>query len=81
MTSISDGTSNTMLIGEKFQTNNAEVNECNTDQGYIDGWDNDMIVFSQGAEGQSVPTGFSNINMTNPPTPGFSFPRNAGRMT
>ena len=74
LVSISDGTSNTLLIGEKYQTYNAKPNECNTDQGYIDGWDNDMIVFSQGAEGQSPPTGFSSINMTNPPTPGSSFP-------
>jgi prepilin-type N-terminal cleavage/methylation domain-containing protein len=74
LVSITDGTSNTLLIGEKYQTNNAAVNQCNTDQGYVDGWDNDMIVFSQGAEGEPPPTGFSTITMTNPPTPGLSFP-------
>ncbi len=74
LVSIIDGTSNTMLIGEKYQTNDAAPNQCNTDQGYIDGWDNDMIVFSQGAEGYPPPTGFNSITMTNPPTPGESFP-------
>jgi prepilin-type N-terminal cleavage/methylation domain-containing protein len=74
MISITDGTSNTLLIGEKYQTYNAAPNQCNTDQGYIDGWDNDMIVFSQGAEGYPAPSGFSTITMTNPPTKGLSFP-------
>ena len=55
MAQISDGTSNTLLIGEKGLTYLTFSNQssCNNDQGYVDGWDNDMIVFSQGASGSN----------------------------
>jgi prepilin-type N-terminal cleavage/methylation domain-containing protein len=70
LTSITDGTSNTLLVGEKFLTAETFENKssCNDDQGYTDGWDNDMIVFSQGAVGGPVPTGQTTINQTTPPT-------------
>ena len=80
MVQITDGTSNTVLIGEKYQTFGAKVNECNTDQGYTDGWDNDMIVFSQGATNenpafnQATGAFFAAIPATLPPTVGLSFP-------
>jgi prepilin-type N-terminal cleavage/methylation domain-containing protein len=71
--SITDGTSNTLLIGEKYQAYDAETNQCNTDQGYVDGWDNDMMVFSQSTQ-ESPPPGYSAIPQTKPPTSGLSFP-------
>jgi prepilin-type N-terminal cleavage/methylation domain-containing protein len=74
---ITDGTSNTLLIGEKFQTSAGLANpesSCNNDQGYTDGWDNDTIVFSQGATNENPPAGFNAIAATEPPTPGQSFP-------
>jgi prepilin-type N-terminal cleavage/methylation domain-containing protein len=77
MLNITDGTSNTILIGEKFQTGYGLQNpeqSCNNDQGYTDGWDNDMIVFSQGATNEGPPAGFAAIAATEPPTPGLSFP-------
>jgi prepilin-type N-terminal cleavage/methylation domain-containing protein len=76
LAAIIDGTSNTLLIGEKFLTGRTFTNQssCNDDQGYVDGWDNDMIVFSQGASGQTPPTGYGAIAGTKPPTPGLSFP-------
>ena len=75
MTSILDGTSNTLLLGEKgFTTRTFQnLSSCNDDQGYVDGWDNDMIVFSQGAKGQTIPLGFAAIAPTSPPTVGLSY--------
>jgi prepilin-type N-terminal cleavage/methylation domain-containing protein len=76
MNQISDGTSNTLLVGEKFQTSAGLANpegSCNNDQGYTDGWDNDMIVFSQGATNENPPAGFAALPQTTPPTAGVSF--------
>jgi prepilin-type N-terminal cleavage/methylation domain-containing protein len=51
---IVDGTSSTMLVGEKFVdgafafTNTEESGGCNEDQGWVDGWDNDAVGFAAG---------------------------------
>src|SRR5262249_10981805 len=54
---ISDGLTNTVLIGEKFLSQKAMSGdyELNNDQGWIDGWDNDMIVWSRGDNYGSAP--------------------------
>ena len=72
MAQITDGTSNTLLIGEKFLTISTlnKQPSCNDDQGYVNGWDNDMIVFSQGDRA----FGTSPIALTNPPVFGQSVP-------
>jgi hypothetical protein len=55
---IIDGTSNTLLVAEKWLDRNA-VNgtgpSCNDDQGYVDGWDNDVICFAYGQNGSGGP--------------------------
>ncbi len=61
---ITDGTSSTLLIGEKFVIAAGAYDPtwqrppnvpgpnaygpCNDDQGYVDGWDNDAICFAEG---------------------------------
>jgi prepilin-type N-terminal cleavage/methylation domain-containing protein len=46
---ITDGTSNTVLIGEKYVPYaNLTTQSCNNDQGFVDGWDNDAICFARG---------------------------------
>jgi prepilin-type N-terminal cleavage/methylation domain-containing protein len=66
ITDIVDGTSQTMLVGEKYVDGNAAFNaqfsrsggtlgECNDDQGYVDGWDNDSICSATGGNGQGGP--------------------------
>jgi prepilin-type N-terminal cleavage/methylation domain-containing protein len=55
---IVDGTSNTILVGEKYLDRNAVTRTaptCNDDQGWVDGWDNDMICFAFGDNGSGGP--------------------------
>jgi prepilin-type N-terminal cleavage/methylation domain-containing protein len=56
---ITDGTSNSLLIGEKWLCGLAvlSTSTCNDDQGYVDGWDNDTICFAWGdtTTGPQVP--------------------------
>src|SRR5581483_3640036 len=52
--SITDGTSNTILVGEKYTSYQQLIKQsCNNDQGWVDGWDNDTIAFgsNDGAPG------------------------------
>jgi type II secretory pathway pseudopilin PulG len=52
---ITKGTSNTLLAGEKYldRTISSTHSDCNDDQGWTDGWDNDTICFADG--GGSTP--------------------------
>jgi prepilin-type N-terminal cleavage/methylation domain-containing protein len=55
LTDITRGTSNSLLIGEKYVNpadNGAGASQtCNDDQGWIDGWDNDTICFALTGQG------------------------------
>ncbi|OAI38946.1 hypothetical protein AYO40_01535 [Planctomycetaceae bacterium SCGC AG-212-D15] len=47
---IPDGTSNTIMIGEKaldIQLAQSGQSDCNDDQGWSDNWDNDVVVYSE----------------------------------
>jgi prepilin-type N-terminal cleavage/methylation domain-containing protein len=63
---ITDGTSQTLLVGEKYVDANGAYDPnytrdgstwgvCNDDQGYVDGWDNDTICFANGQGGSGSP--------------------------
>ena len=67
MNDFSDGTSHTVLVGEKYMSQAAlnSQQDCNQDQGWINGWDNDAIVWSVGdnfggVTPSRVPTYFGN---------------------
>lgn len=42
---VSDGTSNTLMLAEKYLVHPL-AQDCDDDQGWVDGWDNDTICFS-----------------------------------
>ena len=46
---ISKGTSNTLLVSEKYinYAKGPQTPDCNDDQGWTDGWDNDTICFAK----------------------------------
>ncbi|HLW68276.1 MAG TPA: DUF1559 domain-containing protein [Gemmataceae bacterium] len=48
---ITDGTANTLLIGEKYQYVARYGPDCNNDQGWTDGWDNDTVCYAVGYPG------------------------------
>jgi prepilin-type N-terminal cleavage/methylation domain-containing protein len=50
ITDIINGTSNVMMIGEKYLDREIALitSDCNDDQGWTDGWDNDTICFADG---------------------------------
>jgi prepilin-type N-terminal cleavage/methylation domain-containing protein len=49
---FTDGKSNTILAGEKYVTYDALMTQnCNNDQGWINGWDNDTIAFARYVNG------------------------------
>jgi prepilin-type N-terminal cleavage/methylation domain-containing protein len=60
---ITKGTANTLLIGEKYVDKAIATRQpdCNDDQGWTDGWDNDTIAFAC--------TGYSNPLVPDPPQP------------
>lgn len=59
---IADGTSNTVLVGEKYlNKQRASISpDCNDDQGWTNGWDNDTVCFARGS---------SSANPIYPPQP------------
>jgi prepilin-type N-terminal cleavage/methylation domain-containing protein len=55
---ITDGTSNTLLVGEKWmyvQWYNETVGTCIDNEGWTNGWDNDTVCFYNNENGQSNP--------------------------
>jgi prepilin-type N-terminal cleavage/methylation domain-containing protein len=50
ITDIINGTANVMLVGEKYLDRNIALtnSDCNDDQGWTDGWDNDTICWADG---------------------------------
>jgi len=60
MADVQNGTSNVMLVGEKYLDRAIATtsSDCNDDQGWTDGWDNDTICFgSYGAPAQDGSVG------------------------
>jgi prepilin-type N-terminal cleavage/methylation domain-containing protein/prepilin-type processing-associated H-X9-DG protein len=55
ITDITDGLSNSLLVAEKFVNpfKAYSQSECNDDQGWVDGWDNDTICDASGNGGGS----------------------------
>jgi prepilin-type N-terminal cleavage/methylation domain-containing protein len=56
ITDIVDGTSTTLLVGEKFVDYAyayGATGGCNEDQGWINGWDNDAIGYAVGFQGNT----------------------------
>ncbi len=55
ITDVTNGTSNVLLIGEKYLDRLicSTQSDCNDDQGWTDGWDNDTVCFADG--GGSTP--------------------------
>jgi prepilin-type N-terminal cleavage/methylation domain-containing protein len=49
---FTDGTTNCILVGEKYVdpmfAYETTTQGCNDDQGWVDGWDNDAVVFARG---------------------------------
>ena len=64
---LTDGISNVLLVGEKYVIAGDDENEfhfdCNDDQGYTDGWDNDAIAFANAYNYCC----FGDINKSSPP--------------
>jgi prepilin-type N-terminal cleavage/methylation domain-containing protein len=53
ITDITDGTSSTFLVGEKFVDpakafDASQTSDCADDQGWVDGWDNDAVGCAEG---------------------------------
>lgn len=44
---LTDGSANVILVGEKWINWPRSVPECNDDQGFVDGWDNDTICWAK----------------------------------
>jgi prepilin-type N-terminal cleavage/methylation domain-containing protein len=57
-TDITKGTSTTLLVGEKYvdKAIASTKSDCNDDQGWTDGWDNDMICFAMDGKGGNILT-------------------------
>lgn len=51
---LTDGSSNVLLVGEKWVAQVKSGPECNDDQGYVDGWDNDTICWAKTSSGGTV---------------------------
>ena len=57
ITDIVDGTSTTLLVGEKYVQYKyayGDTGGCNEDQGWINGWDNDAIGYAVGYEAHAM---------------------------
>jgi prepilin-type N-terminal cleavage/methylation domain-containing protein len=67
ITDMTDGASETILVGEKYLYHDAFLNMsyCSDDQGYVDNWDNDTIGFAMGGTTgtPTVPQQFSPSKM------------------
>ena len=78
---ITDGSSNTLLVGEMgYYTQWYNTSNCIDDQGWMTGWDNDIVSFSGGGVGyQSGSNAYGAINQEYipvPPVPDWQMPAN-----